>query len=186
MALSVSLERLVHAISNSIIRAQNLVEKAQLSNFLTYIDKDNRPINFDLKLPAMQSAAKNNAEDTYRIPLATLVPHGFLVIKEAKIELDVEIGSVEQDSSDDDNYPDLQDIVKGKEPVRPKLVIDPEGGGVAKKMGGNSAHITLTLGYSENTEGLSRVLTEIIKGQGRVSISTTNEISEKTTENPVS
>jgi hypothetical protein len=175
MALTVSLERLVHALSNSILRAQNLVEKAQLSNVLSYFDKDNRPINFDLKLPAMQRAADAGAEDTYRIPLASLVPHGSLIIKEAKIELDVEIGSVKQDDSPGGGYPDLQDIAEGIEPIRPKLIVDPEGGGVAKKTNGNYAHITLTLAYAENTEGVARLLNEIIKGQGRMVVAAASD-----------
>lgn len=166
MALSVSLERLVHALSNSIIRAQNLVEKAQLANLRSYFDKDNTPISFDLKLPSLQ---QEDVHDTYRVPLAALVPHGSLVIKEAKIDLDVEIGGVKQDDPEEGGgFPDLQDIVKGVEPIRPKLMIDPEAGGIAKSEKGNCAHVTLTLSSSENTEGLARLLNEVIKAQGRI------------------
>ena len=165
MAISVSLERLVHALSNSIIRAQNLVEKAQLANLRSYFDKDNAPIGFDLKLPSMQQGGKN---DTYRVPLAALVPHGSLVIKEAKVELDVEIGGVEQDDPEDGEFPDLAEIVQGKEPIRPKLMIGPESGGIAKNESGNFAHITLTLSSTESSEGLARLLNEVIKNQGRV------------------
>jgi hypothetical protein len=167
MALSVSLERLVHALSSSIIRAQNLVEKAQIANLRSYFDKDsNTPIGFELKLPSLQ---QRDAHDTYHVPLAALVPHGSLVIKEAKIELDVEIGGVKQDAPDDGlPFPDLPEIAQGAEPIRPKLMIDPEGGGVAKSQDGNCAHITLTLTSTENTEGLARLLNEVIKAQGRV------------------
>jgi len=165
MAISVSLERLVHALSNSVIRAQNLVEKAQLANLRSYFDKDNLPINFDFQLPSMQD---KNTNDRYRVPLAALVPHGSLVIKEAKINLDVEIGAVEQAEPEAHNvFPDLADIAKGVEPIRPKLMIDPETGGIAKKSNGNCAHIALTLSSNENTEGLARLLNEIIKSQGR-------------------
>lgn len=167
MALSVSLERLVHALSSSIIRAQNLVEKAQLANLRSFFDKENIPFSIDLKLPSMQHDDES-AQDTYRVPLAALVPHGSLVIKEAKIKLDVEIGSVTQDPEPEEGYPDLVDIAKGKEPIRPRLSIDPEAGGIAKKGHGNTAHITLTLSATENTEGLARLLNEVIKGQGRL------------------
>lgn len=166
MAISVSLERLVHALSNSIIRAQNLVEKAQLANLRSYFDKENNPIGFELKLPSLQ---KEDTHDTYRVPLAALVPHGSLVIKEAKIELDVEIGGVKQQELEEgESFPDLPDIVNGVEPIRPKLMIDPESGGIAKKESGNFAHVTLTLSSTENTEGLARLLNEVIKTQGRV------------------
>jgi hypothetical protein len=167
MALSVSLERLVHALSSSIIRAQNLVEKAQLANLRSFFDNNNIPISIDLKLPSMQHEDEG-AKDTYRVPLAALVPHGSLVIKEAKIRMDVEIGSVTQDPEPPEGYPDLAEIVKGTEPIRPKLIIDPEGGGVAKTKNGNTARITLTLSATENTEGLARLLNEVIKGQGRI------------------
>lgn len=165
MAISVSLERLVHALANSIIRAQNLVEKAQLANLRSYFDEKHRPINLDLKLP---STLHHGVEDTYRVPLATLVPHGSLVVKKAKVELDVEIGKVDQERYADNKYPDLQEIITGKDTVRPKLMVGPESGGIAKKESGNFAHITLTLGTAENTEGLARLLNELIKGQGRV------------------
>lgn len=165
MAQAVSLERLVHALSNSIIRAQNLVEKAQLANLRSYFDKDNIPICFDLKLPSLQKADTN---DSYRVPLASLVPHGSLVIKEAQVELDVEMGGVEQaDPHPENGFPDLADIANGVEPIRPKLMIDPSAGGVAKNTSGNSAHITLTLSTAENSEGLARLLNEVIKAQGR-------------------
>lgn len=166
MAISVSLERLVHALSNSIIRAQNLVEKAQLANLRSYFEKDSSaPICFDLKLPSVQH---EDAHDSYRVPLAALVPHGSLVIKEAKIEMDVEIGGVVQDDQPDTGFPDLPDIAKGAEPIRPKLMIDPEAGNVAKTGNGNCAHVTLTLCSTENTEGLARLLNEVIKTQGRI------------------
>jgi hypothetical protein len=169
MALSVSLERLVHALSSSIIRAQNLVEKAQLANLRSFFDKNNIPISIDLKLPSMQHEHEDeDAKDTYRVPLAALVPHGSLVIKEAKIRMDVEIGSVTQDPEPAEGYPDLAEIVKGTEPIRPKLIIDPEGGGIAKSKNGNTARITLTLSATENTEGLARLLNEVIKSQGRI------------------
>lgn len=183
MALTFSLERLVHALSNAIMRDQNLVEKAQLSNLLSYFDKDNRPINFDLKLAAMQRAADAGAEDTYRIPLASLVPHGSLILKEAKFALDVEIGSVKQDDSPEGGYPDLQDIAEGTAPIRPKLIIDPEGGGVTKKTNGNYAHITLTLAYAENIKGVARLLNEIIKGQGRMVVAAATDTNDKPVDN---
>jgi hypothetical protein len=167
MALAVSLERLVHALSNSIIRAQNLVEKAQVANLRSYFDKENIPISLDLKLPSMQH---EDVHDIYRVPLASLVPHGSLVIKEAKVDLDVEIGGVEQaDPDPNEGYPDLAEIINGAEPIRPKLMIDPEAGGIAKKASGNCAHITLTLSSTENTEGLARLLNEVIKSQARLS-----------------
>lgn len=166
MAISVSLERLVHALSNSIIRAQNLVEKAQLENLRSYFDTENKPISVDLKLP---STLHEGVEDTYRVPLASLVPHGSLVVKEAKIEMDVEIGKVEQERRADNKYPGLPEIVEGTEPiVRPKLMVGPDSGGIAKKEGGNFAHITLTLTAAENTEGLARLVNEVIKAQGRI------------------
>jgi hypothetical protein len=171
MALSVSLERLVHALSSSIIRAQNLVEKAQLANLRSFFDKNNVPYSIDLKLPSMLHEGEDqnkDKQDIYRVPMAALVPHGSLVIKEAKIRLDVQIGSVTQDPEPEGGYPDITDISKGVEPIRPKLTIDPEAGGIAKKGNGSTAHITLTLTATENTEGLARLLNEVIKGQGRI------------------
>ena len=174
MALSVSLERLVHAIAGSIMKAQHLVEMAQLSNLRAYFNDKNEPITVDVQLPSMHlfsADAKSGAEsqsDKYRVPVISLVPHGSLSISEASITLDVELGNVQQEDAPPEGYATLADLAKGKEPITPKLLIDPESGGVAKKTGGNIAHLSLKLTGAEPTEGLARLLNEVIKSQGRL------------------
>ena len=167
--MAFSLERLVHAIASSIIQAQNLVEKAQLGNLRSYFNDDNTPISVEVKIPSLSHDINEKVYDAYHVPVVTLVPHGSLVIKNAKIEMDVEIGQLEQEEPPNGAYPNLDDIVKhGKEPIRPRLEIKPESGGLAKKGSGNFAHVTLQLTQAETTEGMARLLNEIIKGQGRV------------------
>lgn len=167
-----SLERLVHAISSSIIQAQNLAEKAQLGNLRSYFDKDGQAICVDVKVPSLQHHPDQAVFDHYHVPLITLVPHSSLVIKEAEIELDVEIGSIEQEEPPESGYPDLSDIMQGQAPIRPRLTINPEAG-VAKANDGNVANISIKLAAAEVPEGIARLLAELMKSQGRVSATPT-------------
>ncbi len=173
MSLTVSLERLVHAIASSIMQAQHLVETAQLSNLRTYFNDKNEPITVDVNLPTMNDSTSNSATgnkpqfDVYRVPVISLVPHGSLVINEANITMDVELGSIRQDEKPAEGYATLQDVAAGKKPIIPKLLIDPESGGIAKNKGGNVAHLSIKLSGVENTEGMARLLNEIIKSQAR-------------------
>ncbi len=161
-----SLERLVHAITDSLIQAQSLVEKSHISNLRSYFDETNKPLNFDIAIPSLH---ETDQHVTYRVPAVSLVPHSSLAIKEAKVEMDIEIGEISQDMPTGNEYPTLAEIISGKEdPVRPRLSINPEGGGVAKKNNGNVAKLTLELSSVEPPEGLVRMLNEIIKCQGRV------------------
>lgn len=172
--MSFSLERLVHAIASSVIQAQNLVEKAQLGNLRSYFDKDSKPISVDIKLPSMHPPADEpDATDIYKVPVVTLVPHGSLMIKRAKIEMDVRIGDLTQDDKPViGGYPDIEALLNfqaHKDPILPKLVIEAAPGGKARKGESNNfAHVTLSLSAAETTEGMARLLNEILKAQGRV------------------
>lgn len=164
---SFSLERLVHAISSSIIQAQNLVEKAQLGNLRSYFDQEGKALCVDVKVPSLNHHPDEGVFDNYHVPVLALVSHGSLVIKEAQIDLDVEIGQLEQEDAPGAGYPDLAEILKGESPIRPRLMINPEAG-VAKNNDGNVASISLKLGAADIPEGVARLLAEVMKSQGRV------------------
>lgn len=165
MAMLASLEDMVRAIAGSVMHAQHLVEKAQLANLATFFDRQNQPTSFDLQLPAIHSQAAAGETYTYRLPLISLVPHSSLLIGEAEIELDVELGALEE--AEPEITPDGagQPAGLGAPAKKASLRVNPETGGLAKK-NGNAAHIRLKLVSAEKSEGMARLLNDVVRAQG--------------------
>jgi len=173
MANFVSLENLVHAIAGSIMEAQHLVEKAQISNIGSYFNENKQPISLDIELPSLR---QDGEYDLHRLPLISLIPHSSLVISEAEIELDVELNGIQETPRVGANAT-LMDQAQTAAPAENKLtlMVSAEGGGIGKK-NGNAAHITLKLASAENAEGMERLLTEVIKGQGHVGAASSSNV----------
>lgn len=165
MAMMANLENMVRAIAGSIMDAQHLVEKAQVANITSFFDRERRPMTIDLELPAIHSSAAADEFYLYRLPLISLVPHSALIIGEAEIEMDVELGGLSEAApaaaAPDTLQPDGFDAQAGK----PSLMVNPETGGLARKSG-NAAHIKLKLVAAEKSEGLARLVNDVVKGQG--------------------
>lgn len=169
MAMMANLENVVRAIAGSIMDAQNLVEKAQVAHISSFFDREGRPMVIDLELPAIHSSAADDEFYLYRLPLISLVPHSALIISEAEIEMDVELGALSE-AEPATAHPDaLQPDGFDQQATRPSLMINPETGGLAKKSG-NAAHIKLKLVAAEKSEGLARLLNDVVKGQGHTSV----------------
>lgn len=163
MALITSLESVVRAIAGAIMNAQNLVEKAQLENIATFFDDEHKPRVFDLELPAIHSAAAEGETYLYRLPLLSLVPHSALIIGEAEVDLDVELGGFEEAPPDSAGASLMGQA--GAADGKASLLINPVAGTLARKSG-NAAHIKLKLVSAEKSEGLARLLNDVVKGQG--------------------
>ena len=170
MAILTSLEDMVRAIAGSIMNAQHMVEKAQLANIATFFDDAHRPTTIDVALPAIHSTAPVDASQLYRVPVLSLVPHGSLVIGEAEIDLDVEIGPFEHQ-----DRPNVHEGIIGQlgraAPAEQKagLLVNPAAGGLANRSG-NAAHIKLKLVAVEKSEGLARLLNDVVVTQGAVAV----------------
>lgn len=170
MAALTSLEEMIRAIAGSIMNAQHMVEKAQVANIASFFDDDHRPTSLDLKLPAIHSTAAEDASYEYRLPLISLVQHGSLVIGEAEIDLDVELGAFSQEERV--GYHDtLMEQTGRAAPAEKKasLSINPATGGVAGK-GGSVAHIKLKVIAAEKSEGLARLVNDVVKSQGATGV----------------
>lgn len=166
MAMLASLEDMVAAIAGSVMNAQCMVEKAQMANLATFFDRQNRPTSFDLQLPAIHSQAEPGETYNYRLPLISLVPHSSLVIGEAEVELDVELGALEEVPRDEsEEAAQAQSGLGAPAAGKASLRINPETGGIAKK-NGNAAHIRLKLVSAEKSEGMARLLNDVVKSQG--------------------
>lgn len=165
MANSTSLEDIVRAIAESIMRAQQLVEKEQVANFSSFFTEDKQPASIDIKLPATHSKAQPDDMLNYRLPLLSLVPHSALTISEAEVDLDLELGSFEEFERDSDNDNFLNPAGKAvPSSKKPSLMVTPSSD--SKSSSRSVAHIKLKLQSVEKTEGLARLLDDVVKSQG--------------------
>lgn len=170
MAIMTSLEDMVRAIAGSIMDAQHMVEKAQITNIASFFDDSHKPTSIDIQVPAIHSTAEEDAHHIYRVPVLSLVPHSSLIIGDAEVDLDVEIGGFEQQERSN-VHDGIMDQLGRAKPHEKKatLMINPGGGGIASK-NGNAAHIKLKLTATEKSEGLARLLNDVVKTQGPVEL----------------
>ena len=170
MAILTSLEDMVRAVAGSIMNAQHMVEKAQLANIATFFDDAHRPTTIDVELPAIHSTAPPEASHLYRVPVLSLVPHGSLAIGEAEIDLDVELGQFEHQERTNVHEGIIGQLGRAA-PAEQKagLMVNPVTGGLAARQG-NAAHIKLRLVAVEKSEGLARLLNDVVVTQGRSAI----------------
>jgi hypothetical protein len=165
MTGSTSLEDIVRAIAGSIMHAQHLVEKAQIANFSSFFTDDKEPTSIDILLPATHGAAQPDDMMHYRLPLMSLVPHSSLVIGEAEIDLDLELGSFEEIERTGANESMIAESGNAAPPERKAaLMVSPAN--ASNNRSGSVAHIKLKLQATEKTEGLARLIDDVIKCQG--------------------
>jgi len=166
MAILTSLEDMVRAIAGSVMNAQHMVEKAQLANIASFFDDRNQPTMIELELPAVHSTAGPDANYLYRVPVISLVPHSSLVIGEAEIDLDVELGNFDEQERDG-VHDDIIDQLGRAAPADKKatLMVNLGNGGAAAR-NGNAVHIKLKLVATEKSEGLARLVDDVVKAQG--------------------
>lgn len=166
MAILTSLEDMVRAIAGSVMNAQHMVEKAQLANIASFFDASHQPTVIELELPAIHSSAAPGSNYLYQVPVLSLVPHSSLVIGEAEIELDVELGAFEEQEREN-VHPTIVDQLGRAKPndTKATLMVNPANGGLANK-NGNAAHIKLKLVATDKSEGLARLVNDVVKSQG--------------------
>jgi hypothetical protein len=171
MAILTSLEDMVRAIAGSVMNAQHMVEKAQLANIATFFDDAHKPSVIELELPAVHSNAPPDSHYLYHVPVISLVPHSSLVIGEAEIELDVELGAFEEQEREN-VHEGINDQLGRAAPNEKKatLMVNPANGGLAGKSG-NAVHMKLKLVATEKSEGLARLVNDVVKAQGPAAIS---------------
>jgi hypothetical protein len=172
MAILTSLEDMVRAIAGSVMNAQHMVEKAQLANIASFFDDRKQPTVMELELPAIHSTAAADTNYLYRVPLISLVPHSSLVIGEAEIELDVELGDFEEQERTG-AHDALIDQLGRAAPAERKaaLMVNLAHGGLAAK-NGNAVHIKLKLIANDKSEGLARLVDDVVKAQGPAAVRT--------------
>lgn len=170
---NINFDSLIFTLTESVVKAQSFVELNHIRRIARqYFEKDNKnlPFYFDINLPSLQEPG---TEDAYRIPLLTLVPHANLIVKEAKISFDVDISSItaqdlaQNDIKEDQELKTIEDYFdfhfRNKE--KANILVDPSSGGVAARKG-NAAKIELKLETADISEGLARLLNDVVQTQG--------------------
>lgn len=169
MADFVALEALIHAIASAVTGAQQEVEKAQIANLATYLDREHRPLTLQLRVPSIRPEAGPTEEDCYQAPLLALVPHSMLRIKQAEISFDIELGDLADSApvsgvkSDAPKPEKTADILAAQ--VKRNLNVNPAVSATVKRQG-TSAHVVLIIEGVVPPEGISRLVMEMIKTQG--------------------
>ena len=165
MAGRESLDNLIEGLAGAVVEAQRRIENHQVSNFLSYFDKDRRPKKFDVLLPSLHPDAKG--EDVrYRVPLLPLVASSLLRIKEVEISFDTDlVGIIDNDFEEGSDAE-----TGGKGPLTKKLRsidLDMRGSGVFKKNKG-TAHVVIKVEGKEISEGMARLVDRLLQGQGEI------------------
>ncbi len=169
MANSTSLEDIVRAIAQSIMQAQHMVEKEQVSNFASFFNEDRQPTSIDIRLPATHSTAQADDMLHYRLPLLSLVPHSSLAIGEAEIDLDLELGSFEEIDRDDLDDAFMSQTGKAA-PKEKRSMLMVNASSATKSASRSMAHIKLKLLATDKAEGLARLLDDVVKSQGMTGV----------------
>jgi len=169
----VPLQALIHAIASAVTEAQQEVEKAQVANLLTYLDREYRPLTLQLRVPSIRPEAAPGEEDTYQAPLLALVPQSMLRIKQVEISFDIELG----DLADPATAPKTKQKTKSDAPATAKaadvlsaqltrnLNVNPAVSATVKQQG-TSAHVVVTIESVDQPDGVSRLVMDLTKTQG--------------------
>jgi hypothetical protein len=169
MADFVAFEALIHAITSSVTAAQQEVEKAQVANLVTYLDREHRPLTLQLRVPSIRPEAEPGEEDFYQAPLLALVPRNMLRIKQVEISFDIELGGLADAASAPRVKPDAPVSASAAavlaSQLRRDLNVNPAVSATVKQQG-TSAHVVLTIEGVESPEGVSRLVMEMTKRQG--------------------
>lgn len=89
---AVALHQLVGAVAGAIVDAQALVEQRFIQQVSGYFDSEGKPLCLAIKMPRPGSASTDEMQ--IGLPLLSLAESSMLAIKDLRIELDVELGSV--------------------------------------------------------------------------------------------
>lgn len=169
MADFVALEALIHAIASAVTGAQQEVEKANIANLVTYLDREHRPLTLQLRVPSIRPEAGPAEEDYYQAPLLALVQHNMLRIKQAEISFDIELGdlanpaTIPKTKSDAPKAEKAVDVLTAQ--VKRNLNVNPAVSATVKQQG-TTAHVVLIIEGVAPPEGVSRLVMDTIKTQG--------------------
>jgi hypothetical protein len=90
----VTLHDLIEALANSVIEAQDKVERYQMSNILRYFDENQRPRRLEIRVASLSPYVEPGSEDLISVPFLALVGSVRLGIKDVEISMEVDLGDL--------------------------------------------------------------------------------------------
>ncbi|GAA0669959.1 hypothetical protein FHT00_000532 [Sphingomonas insulae] len=93
MTGKIGLHDLVGSVASAIVEAQGMVENAFLALVRRRFDKDGRPYGLHIRMPRAPGAVPDHEDMS--VPLLSLVESRLLAIESMRIDLDVELGGLE-------------------------------------------------------------------------------------------
>lgn len=93
MTGKIGLHDLVGSVASAIVEAQGMVENAFLAMVRRRFDKDGRPYGLHIRMPRPSGSVPDHEDMS--VPLLSLVESRLLAIESMRIDLDVELGGLE-------------------------------------------------------------------------------------------
>jgi hypothetical protein len=189
MPSQISFPRLIEALANAVIVAQQRISQHQINNVRRFFDEDNRPVSVDIRTPSVAPDAKtdeegNQPEDVHRIPLITLVQSNQLTIKEFDVNFDVTLGDMKTltrsggaggrglagklagrgksekgEDRDGDKPTEARSWFSDEEPD--EMSVDPQP--TASGTRGPTARISMRVEGKDPPEGMARLIDRLVK-----------------------
>lgn len=187
----VSLHDLVGTVAASIVDAQGQVERHFIDRISHYFDAEGRPLSLALKMPRPSTIDAGEYMQV-AVPLLSLVESNMLAIRDLKIELDVELGSVSSNPAAPASNPPAApaapprtgapiDVpLAGRQPEpAPAAAPAPQGAAAmaapapvekmlmlgigSRQDSGPRARLTINVAAQQPSEGMMRLLTQLNK-----------------------
>lgn len=167
MADFVALKDLVHAIAGAVADAQQQIEKAQITNLTSFLDRERRPLTVQMRVPSIRPEAAPGEEDIYQAPLLALTSHNTLRIKQVEVSFDIELGDLAAPASKratgKQASPTTDELIAAQ--VKRDLNVSPAVSATVKQQG-TAAHVVLTIEGVATPEGIARIVMDMTKTQG--------------------
>tara|TARA_R100000458_G_scaffold51908_1_gene53068 strand:- start:1146 stop:1604 length:459 start_codon:yes stop_codon:yes gene_type:complete len=138
------LDHLTKGLYDAVVQAQNLAEKQHIEALNEYIDEDGNPKCVSIKIEGQD----------VQVPLATLVPHSSIKIKELTMDLKVKLNSFGKRKSN------IMSSIFGKGKAG---AITADLGSSILPLKNNYANLKITFEGTDPPEGLVRLNNNLIK-----------------------
>ncbi|HZH13089.1 MAG TPA: DUF2589 domain-containing protein [Archangium sp.] len=158
MAGPIGLHHLVEAIASSVIEAQDELEQYQLASLRRYFDEDSRPKQVSMLVPSLSHG--DDKDINIRVPWLALIRPNQLAIKD--IQIDMEVGLLEFDPHAARAPGETQDSVE-LPALEGSGTLQVDVASLSRNDKRNSAKIVLRVEGHEPSDGLARMVHELVK-----------------------
>ncbi len=164
--MAVRLDQFLAAFARAVVEAQHNVQRAHLGD-LSQFFKDGSPVTVKLKLPRVSPDTGRQESVDVQVPLAILVSHGGMLIREMQVSMQVEVSPIDETpaqkraaQSSPSTAAEPQYEWKPPEAL-PAVSVSTVKGRKAGDVG--LAQLTLRVAAEEVPEGLARLLDHLNK-----------------------